>query len=119
MQKRIDKINELQAKIDEINKRNREKFEFKREEARGAGDKPIVNPIRDIAATELAMKEAAKSAFSDPLAFSNNYARRGLSLGGPSQTDSKVDKQITLLSEIRDSMKRIADKNGPLTWVKP
>lgn len=46
----------------------------------------------------------------------NDYQRRGLSLDGGNRADVKLDKQTNLLTEIRDGIRRMSDRNTALAF---
>lgn len=110
MQKRIAKIDELEQRIAEIQKKAAEGFQQKRTAAADAkaGQKPpeIAIPINlPVAAGP------AKAAFE-----ADAYQRRGLSLDSSGGGSSNEAKQTTLMADIKDLLARIAKTREPLAW---
>jgi hypothetical protein len=99
-------IDDLQAKIDELNNRTRAKFESKRSAAAelSGPPAPIANPIETTPELPPYQAEIPTGTPADNMV--NEYQRRGLSLDGTTNANEDKTKETnSLLKEIRDAIK--------------
>lgn len=109
-----DKLLEIQDRIDEINAgigktiAGRTKIEIA-----GPPSPAIEMPSPSMDASSVAAELAAKAQAA--VIEVNDYQKRGLSLGS-AQVSKQETKQIDLMTQMRDYLKKLSEKNGQLLW---
>lgn len=110
-----DLITEKESRIAEIMNQAADNFAQKQQDAADKSAKPVIDkPIISTITQEVA---TAKQVDTRQASMEvNEYQRRGLSLGGNADT-KKIDTQIQLTTEMRDILKKMANRTNELTWT--